>query len=167
MTDREWQLRAALSALLAEINTRCVKSNPAVRLVAIDEELILTAEAVLGGGVMNIEELVKKHFDRWVTDTEFGNVEVHLRAAITEQAETHALELRAYEATVANLEERIRQLESQRVPEGLKLVPEIATDRMVSVGMDEDHRLDACDAAILWTVMLAAAPQQKKEPRHD
>lgn len=48
MTDREWQLRAALSALLAEINTRCVKSNPAVRLVAIDEALILTAEAVLG-----------------------------------------------------------------------------------------------------------------------
>lgn len=48
MTDTEWRLRAALSALLNEINTRCVKSESAVRLVAIDEELILTAEAVLG-----------------------------------------------------------------------------------------------------------------------
>ncbi len=113
---------------------------------------------------MSIEELVNRAYTTWAHDKGTSWTD-HMRAAITEQAETHALELRAYEATVANLEERIRQLESQRVPEGLKLVPEIATDRMVSVGMDEDHRLDACDAAILWTVMLAAAP--KKEPRHD
>ena len=50
MTDREWQLHAALTALLAEINTRCVKSNAAVRLVAIDEELILTVETVMRAG---------------------------------------------------------------------------------------------------------------------
>lgn len=47
-TDREWRIRPALSALPDEINTRCVKSESAVRLVAIDEELILTDEAVLG-----------------------------------------------------------------------------------------------------------------------
>jgi predicted RNase H-like nuclease (RuvC/YqgF family) len=36
-----------------------------------------------------------------------------IRAALTEQAATHALELRAYEATVANLEQRIRELEAE------------------------------------------------------
>lgn len=48
MTDREAMYHAALAALLREIDTRCIKSDPAVRLVAIDEELILTAEAVIG-----------------------------------------------------------------------------------------------------------------------
>ena len=76
---------------------------------------------------MSIEELVKKHFDRWVTDTEFGNVEVHLRAALTELAAEHdrkqALLLEAHCERVSSLQERIRELEVQRVPDGWKLVP--------------------------------------------
>lgn len=39
-----------------------------------------------------------------------------IQAALDEQAETHALELRAYEATVQNLEGRIAQMEKERVP---------------------------------------------------
>jgi len=38
-------------------------------------------------------------------------------ATLRAQAETHAMELRAYEATVQNLEERIRQLEKEWVPD--------------------------------------------------
>ena len=72
------------------------------------------AEASAGCGerVMsaNIEALVKKHSRAFSGDVR------GLRAALTEQAETHALELRAYEATVQNLEQRIRQLEAQTVP---------------------------------------------------
>lgn len=145
---------------------------------------------------MDIEELVKKHFDRWVTDTEFGNVEVHLRAALTEQAETHALELRAYEATVQNLEQRIRELESQRVPDGWKGwrdvyvhgCPEAAQEVLFArggitvhgafIGGIFWHSNEKC-AAALWMplptpltpdehrAMLAAAPLPQKEPRHD
>lgn len=109
--------------------------------------------------VKAIVEGTAVHEDMFVNET----VSEFIARRFAEQAEMHAIELRAYEATVQNLEQRIRELESQRVPEGWKLVPEIATDRMVSVGMDEDHRLDACDAAILWTVMLAAAPKKEGE----
>lgn len=63
----------------------------------------------------NIEALVKKHI-KFVCITVAGNKEM-LRNALTEQAETHAMELRAYEATVQNLEQRIRDLEKERVPE--------------------------------------------------
>lgn len=59
---------------------------------------------------MSIDELVKKH----KTYTEH---DVALEAALTEQAATHAIELRAYETTVENLEQRIRELEAQRVPD--------------------------------------------------
>ena len=61
---------------------------------------------------MSIDELVKKHAaSLWLH-------EWTIRAALTEQAKTHAMELRAYETTVQNLEQRIRELEAQRVPEG-------------------------------------------------
>lgn len=53
--------------------------------------------------MMNIEAIVKKHFDRWVTDTEFGNVEVHLRAALTELAAE-------YEQRITDLEDVLRSL---------------------------------------------------------
>jgi len=59
----------------------------------------------------NIEALVKKHWD----EADFMD-RGHFIDALTEQAEAHAIELRAYEATVANLEGRIRQLEAERVP---------------------------------------------------
>lgn len=48
-----------------------------------------------------------------------------------------------------------------QVPDGWKLVPVIATDRMVAVGMTECHDLDACDVSILWTAMAAAAPAKE------
>ncbi len=55
---------------------------------------------------MNIEELVKKQLlKRFFTHDDIATA---IRAALTEQAETHALELRAYEATVANLVEALR-----------------------------------------------------------
>jgi len=79
-----------------------------------------------------IEELVKKHFDRWVTDTEFGNVEVHIRAALTEQAAGYEQKLAFAEDAaakgdlarsaadgmameIAELKERIRQLEAEQM----------------------------------------------------
>ena len=59
----------------------------------------------------NIEALVKKHMN----ESDWYNFpEESLREAVTDQAETHALELRAYEATVQNLEQRIRELEKGR-----------------------------------------------------
>lgn len=113
---------------------------------------------------MNIEELVEKQLlKRFFTHNDIATA---IRNALTEQAETHALELRAYETTVQNLEQRIKDLqlemlangEAQRVQEGYVIVPVIATDRMVAVGMTQEHDLDPCDIAILWTAMAAAAP---------
>ena len=63
---------------------------------------------------MNIEELVKKHLDaNWYGEdsTGYDDVAEAIRAALTELSAAHAIELRAYEATVANQAERIRQLE--------------------------------------------------------
>lgn len=51
---------------------------------------------------MNTEELVKKHTGRHYS------AEEDVRSALTEQAATHAIELRAYEATVASLVEALR-----------------------------------------------------------
>ncbi len=51
------------------------------------------------------------------TDAELA-CESAIRAALTEQAETHALELRAYEATVQNLEQRIRDLQLEMLAYG-------------------------------------------------
>lgn len=61
---------------------------------------------------MNIEELVNSAYTTWAhgKGTSWTG---HMRAALTEQAETHAIELRAYEATVQNLEQRIRELEHE------------------------------------------------------
>lgn len=48
MTDREAMYHAALVALLREIDTRCAKDDPAVRLVAIEEALIASVKSVMG-----------------------------------------------------------------------------------------------------------------------
>jgi len=56
---------------------------------------------------MSIEELVNRAYTTWAHDKGTSWTD-HMRAALTEQAETHALELRAYEATVANLVEALR-----------------------------------------------------------
>ncbi len=55
---------------------------------------------------MSIEELVKK-YERLIPAGAYTLPE-GIRAALTEQAETHAIELRAYEATVANLVQALR-----------------------------------------------------------
>ena len=80
----------------------------------------------------NIEALVKKHIAR------NGAVVEILHDALTEQAETHALELRAYEATVQNLEQRIREIEAQRVP---------------VVGNDIPQDWKGVDGAVAWHLM--------------
>lgn len=59
---------------------------------------------------MDIEAIVKKHFDRWVTDTEFGNVEVHLRAALTELAAR-------YEQKIAGLEKAWQAAQAEQSAE--------------------------------------------------
>jgi len=109
----------------------------------------------------NIEALVKKH-------EKIIMKRAAMRAALTEQAETHAIELRAYEATVANLNERIRQLEAERVPEGWKLVPVEPTAEQI-FAMDsfsemcfEQFGRDA-DTDEFYRAGIAAAPQPKKE----
>ena len=95
---------------------------------------------------MSIEELVKKYLDRngWRTAKA-------LRAALTEQACLHHIELRAYEATVENLEQRIRELEAQRVPKE-------PTDEMIDHGCDEAdaYRVDVFRA---YQAMLAVSPE--------
>ena len=101
---------------------------------------------------MSIDELVKKHA---------GSLWLHewtIRAALTEQAKTHAIELRAYEATVQNLEQRIRELEAQRIPKRWKMVTLEPTDEMISSGCDAANafRVDMCRA---WDAMLMASPE--------
>lgn len=82
---------------------------------------------------MDIEAIVKK-FAGGLLGVTYRSAENVLRAALTEaescmamehnlkmlQVEAnHAIELRAYEATVANLEERIREMAAERVPEDI------------------------------------------------
>ena len=75
---------------------------------------------------MSIEELVNRAYTTWAHEKGTSWTD-HMRAALTEQAETHAIELRAYEATVQNLEQRIKDLqlemlangEAQRVLDGM------------------------------------------------
>jgi uncharacterized protein YaaN involved in tellurite resistance len=66
---------------------------------------------------MSIEELVKKHAGEWGEYTQLA-VESSIRAALIEQAATHAIELRAYEATVQNLEQRIKDLQLEMLANG-------------------------------------------------
>ena len=101
---------------------------------------------------MSIEELVKKYCTRWVHKPGI-NWTYHLTAALTEQAETHAMELRAYETTVQNLEQRIRELEAQRVPEGWSSAAQWLRNNY------QDHPT----ISALCEAMLAAAPKKEGE----
>jgi hypothetical protein len=120
---------------------------------------------------MSIEELVNRAYTTWAHEKGTSWTD-HMRAAITEQAEAHALELRAYEATVQNLEQRIKDLqlemlangEAQRVPEGWQLVPAFPSSDMV-MNASLYAEVDPLDCRSIYSAMLAAAP--KKEPRHD
>lgn len=102
--------------------------------------------------------------------------EVDLAEALTaiepilqEQAETHASELRAYEATVANLEERIRQLEAERLSEhnAIELLRIFQRNLGSDREMCDEHEGELWDRIDATCKALAAAPQQKKEPRHE
>lgn len=52
--------------------------------------------------MMNIGELVEKYYASWARRD--MTITQAMASALTEQAEAHAMELRAYEATVHNLE---------------------------------------------------------------
>lgn len=84
--------------------------------------------------------------------------EAGLLKQLKDMAETHARELRAYEATVENLEQRVRELEAERVPEGYVVVPIEPTQEMLNASGTYDD-----DARIYWNKFLAAAQQPKKE----
>ncbi|HEX5791547.1 MAG TPA: hypothetical protein VFY13_10345 [Luteolibacter sp.] len=124
---------------------------------------------------MDIEAIVKKHLKRdgWSFSRD-GECAEAIRAALTEaescmamehnlkmlQVEAaHAIELRAYEATVENLAERIRQLEVERAPEGWKLVPVDPTDKMIGAGIEAYD--GKCETS--YRAMLAAVPQQNRD----
>ena len=114
--------------------------------------------------IERIEALVSSHYTEWVGDKGASWVD-HMRNALTEQAETHAIELRAYEATVANLEQRIRQLEAERVPDGWNknaygysvlfnaIAASVTKNTDGSLGISVESFEDS---------MLAAAPAQEK-----
>ena len=76
-----------------------------------------------------------------------AEIEHSIRAALAEAAQAY--------------EQRIRELEAQRVPEGWSLVPIYPTSDMLSA-------FDHCDAQgcqfaeTYWDTMLAAAPAPKK-----
>ena len=148
--------------------------------------------------MIEIEAIVKKYstcapecsydFDRY-------SAEVMLREALTELAETHAIELRAYEATVQNQAERIRQLEAERQQDGIatktyhkvaqhlySLLDDIDTAGDIAKSDDALYRsivdrtqskkdvfVVSCDGYTVHLVddsMLAAAPA-KEDSRHD
>lgn len=98
--------------------------------------------------------------------------EMALQERIRKLSETHAMELRAYEATVANLEQRIRELEAQREPDELRANLIVGCDEITSLcrhlrlgGCDssdlsglEEGLSHAIDVAYEMISMLAAAP---------
>lgn len=122
---------------------------------------------------MDIEAIVKK-YERLIPAGAYTLGE-GIRAALTELSETHAIELRAYEATVANQAERIRQLEAERVPDAIVVSSEWlrrihrdldACQKVIWLGMrdaDPSYCADAKARLKEIDAMLAAAPQQKKE----
>ena len=97
---------------------------------------------------MNIKELVDAFVANFLeTNGSVVAAETAIRAAHTEQAETHAIELRAYETTVQNLEQRIQELEAAL---------EIIAGRKQCI----DNTMGNADVAI---AALAAAPKKEGE----
>lgn len=90
-----------------------------------------------------------------------------IRNALTEQAETHAIELKAYDhmnqhlvREVEILSERIRQLEAERVPEGLALVP---VETLQLIHCDVENAADWLSSAASALRNLQTYPKPKKE----
>lgn len=83
---------------------------------------------------MDIEELVTRAYTSWAHEKGTSWTD-HMKAALTELSAAHAIELRAYEATVANLEQRVRELEAERVPDSILEIGR----RMIADAKDNDH----------------------------
>ena len=79
-----------------------------------------------------IEELAKK-FAGGLLGVTFRAAENVLRAALTELAAEHAMEMRAQDATIANLQERVRQLEAERVPEWIESISRVPDENQIVV----------------------------------
>lgn len=112
---------------------------------------------------MDIEAIVINTARAWAYDKGTSWTD-HMRAALTELSAAHAIELRAYEATVQNMAERIRQLEA-------------ALDGLVSIAHDSNgvagYHLNG-DIADWYSFpefedAVAALPAQpkKEDSRHD
>lgn len=104
----------------------------------------------------NIEALVAKHFNPYAI---YGTEHLdHMRNALTEQAETHAIELRAYEATVEYLtrerDEAVKELVNIR-------------DATPSEWSDPTDFKAWAQSRAAHTIGRIAAVPQKKEPRHE
>lgn len=133
-----------------------------------DAELLLRSALT----ELSMSVVSKEDFDSALAYIEFVvEQRKKLRSDLAEAAATHASELRDYEATVQNLEERIRQLESERVPEAaIKLLDDVIfamTEGFVrcdNCGEQQDTKdLDFMSELTELRAMLASAPQQKKE----
>lgn len=106
---------------------------------------------------MDIDAIVNRAYTSWAYGKGTAWTE-HMRAAITELSAAHAIELRAYEATVANQAERIRQLEAERVPEGWQRVP----SRCPLCEYQYGHQI-GCENNPVDIALRADAQQPKKE----
>ncbi len=133
---------------------------------------------------MSIEELVNRAYTTWAHEKGTSWTD-HMHAALTEQFETHAIELRAYEATVQNLEQRIKDLqlellangEAQSVLDELRANLIVGCDEITGLcrylrhgGCDssdlsglEEGLSHAIDVASEMISMLAAAPKKEGE----
>lgn len=111
---------------------------------------------------MDIEELVQKHYAEWVADKDALWTEC-MTKALKDQAETHAIELRAYEATVQNQAERIRQLEAERVPDGWIQVSDRLPDSDVSFLAVTDCAGDIHISTMRLPVLIAKNEKQSGE----
>ena len=81
----------------------------------------------------------------------------------TELSETHAIEMRAYEATVANLEQRILELEAERVPDGWIQVSDRLPDSDVSFLAVTDCAGDIHISTMRLPVLIAKNEKQSGE----
>jgi len=115
---------------------------------------------------MSIEELVNRAYTTWVHDRGTSWTD-HMRAALTEQAKTHALELRAYEATVQNLEQRIEELTGVRltVGDGLEVygTGEAIRRAQAYILMDSSHPSEAKGTARHFASALQVAEQRIRD----
>lgn len=104
--------------------------------------------------IERIEALVVKHCnDLFNPDVTGAQV---IRNALTEQAETHAIEMRAYEATVANL---TRERDEAIVPAGYSLVP---VELLQLIQCDVENAADWLSSAASALRNLPTDPQPKE-----